>query len=218
MEGHIKGNNRNRKTKNKKLMKNGIKKYGKKDEKENQFAKKNINKKEKRKSKPKKFKVNQKGLSPDSHMIPQTYTCDFYGLTKAQSVSRTQLNRAQRVKSKMKQLQEYSSSAATIFTRSFENMQSATKNGKTCKGQNLTTEGLQIYNTLKNCSVSVPVACNIANIDIDPGFQTFQQENETITKCIPLLDKYGTDYKVSSDKCRKQIIFLYIFLRSEELV
>ena len=116
----------------------------------------------------------------------------------------------------MKQLQGYSSSAATKFTRSFENMQSATKNGRTCKGQNLTTEGLQIYNTLKNCSVSVPVACNIANIDIDPGFQTFQQENETITKCIPLLDKYGTDYKVSSDKCRKQIIFLYNFFLSRK--
>ena len=40
MEGHINRNKRNRKTKNKKLMKNGIKKYGKKDEKENQFAKK----------------------------------------------------------------------------------------------------------------------------------------------------------------------------------
>ena len=159
------------------------------------------NDKSKNRSKEKRLTGTQRNLKPD-HPVPQTYTnCDIYGLTKAQSVSRTQYNRANRVYKKVRALQKRSTGAATAFTEIFKNLQDATDGGKTCKGVKLSDEGVEIFNTLKNCSETVPLACNIAKITSYPAVQG------NIVGCQAGLLKYGNDYKVSSGKWHKKLFF-----------
>ena len=158
-------------------------------------------------SKENKIKSNHRNLLP-SHTAFQEYNCDIYGLTKAQSVSRTQLQRANRVLTIVDQLQRYSSAAARGFTDILDNLRNATNNGTTCKGETLDAEGKAIFNILNNCSVSVPAVCNLDRIT-----SYNQTVNNTITECIPLLKKYGYDYKVSLNSCSKKIYLCCCFSR-----
>ena len=96
-------------------------------------AKKRTNKlkqKKRNKTKEKKSKSNQRNLVPGHGTFPQDYNCDIYGLTKAQSVSRTQLNRAVRVNKKVQQLMGYSTAAAKSYTTTFDRLENATKGGR----------------------------------------------------------------------------------------
>ena len=93
----------NRKAKPKEYKDNVRQKNGVKHKK-----RKVLTNKEKRKKKKCKLERNQKNLDVTSHPNLYPNDCDFYGLTKAQSISRTQLNRANRVKKKVGQLRGYS--------------------------------------------------------------------------------------------------------------
>ena len=162
-----------------------------------------IRKKYKNELKKEKVKSNQRNLIPGHGPFPQEYGCDIFGLTKAQSVSRTQLNRAVRVGKKIRLLQGFRAAAGTAFSMIFESLKVATSNGATCRGNQLTDEGVKIFNTLRDCNTTIPDVCDIARIT------SFNQTvNNTINECIPLLKKYGDDYKVSSNI---YILFIVVF-------
>ena len=120
-------------------------------------------------------------------------------------MSRTQYNRAKRVFKKVRDLEKRSAGAATAFTEIFNNLRDATDGGKTCKGLQLSDEGLEIFNTLKNCSQTVPLVCDIAKITSYPAVQG------DIVGCQAGLLKYGNDYKVSFDKWHKNFFCNVVF-------
>ena len=162
---------------------------------QNESKRKNYN----NRSKKSKLKSHQRNLFPSNDTNPQEYNCDMFRLTKAQSVSRTQLNRAKRVSKKVIRLQSYSTAALISFAVAFDFLKAATSNGKTCDGVKLESKGKEIFNTLRDCSMTVSDICNITNI------KSYNQSiKNTTEECIPLLKKYGDDYKVNSDICSRK--------------
>ena len=157
-----------------------------------------------------KFKNKQRNLFPSNGNVFQEYNCDMFRLTKAQSVGRTQLNRAIRVGKKVKLLQRYSLAAADNFTSAFQIMNDATSSGTTCRRNPLPALGKAIFETLRDCKKTVPEVCNTTKIE------SYNQSIEnTIQECIPLLKKYGDDYKVSSYRChRKTNLSFCVFSKS----
>ena len=198
-KGHPSGKELNGKTKHKKQVKNRNKKNRQKKEKIKDMAqkKKVINKSNKLGS-------YQRGLEVGSHPDPQNYLCDFFGMTKAQSVSRTQLSRAKRILKRVKALKRYSTEAATAFIQIIANMDEATRSGTTCRGKPLQANGVAMLDTLKNCSVSVPAICDITQI-ADFNETVLQRVNA----CIDPLNTFGTRYKVSSNNKKNVKSFFF---------
>ena len=142
------------------------------------------------------IKENKQGLNPIPPTTPQTYGCDFYRLTKAQSVSRTQLNRAVRILTKTAEITLKSSIDASYFATVLRLLSAATDNGTTCAGGTLDATGVEIYNILNNCSISVPAICDVALINQLLFPELISDYIISANVCRPLLDDFGTDYKV----------------------
>jgi hypothetical protein len=112
------------------------------------------------------------------------------------------LNQNNRINKFMTQMQSKFVKAPTIFQTAVTVLDDATGNGSTCNAGPANSTITSLYRTLQNCSST---AARLCDMRLRPA------DNETVTKCNPLLSGYIRDFQVIGIRVNAFTIFLLFY-------